>query len=141
MGLDPEDGAKYLMKVIQDPGGDFSTVAQGAFSQQSLGFPVGTIWTGSIVNTPGKGYEVFTIGMVNNSTGFPAPTPEVWGVHATLKAIDCDTIQFDYDFFGAYRWESKKTPFTSPPDYLVVPPPFSETYKRMPLSCTACVKP
>jgi len=132
--------AKYLMTIIQDPGGDFVALGDGAFSQISFGLPVQTMYSGTIVKGSGRGYEFFSIGMVNNTTNFPAPTPEVWGVHSTVRMTDCNTLVFDYDFFGAYSWPTTKTPFLSQPDYVVVPPPFQETYHRMPTRCTVCSK-
>ena len=122
---------KYLMSIFPGPGSDFTTIGDGAYSLSALGFPVKTAWMGSLVKDRGV-YENYAIGMVNDNTGFPAPTPQVWAVHATVRLIDCDTLRFDYDFFGAYLWASDKTPFLDLPDYVVVPPPFSETYRRMP---------
>jgi hypothetical protein len=134
------DLTKYLMTVIPGAGGDFIGIADAAFSLSTLGFPVKTVWPGLTIKGSGKSYEMFSIGMVNSTASFPAPAPEVWAVHATARMVDCDTLHLDYDFFGAYYWPTDKQPFLSPPDYVVVPPPFTETYRRMPAICTQCPK-
>ncbi len=131
---------KYLMTVIPGPGGDYTATADGAYSLDALGFPVKTIWSGSIVKGSGKDYEFFAISLLNKTSAFPAPTPDLQAVHATARLTDCNTLQFDYDFFGGYLWPTDKIPFLSVPDYVVVPPPFSETYHRMPATCTQCAK-
>lgn len=134
------DAAKYLGHILPGAGSDFSTVFDGAFSLGALGFPVKTVFAGSILKTQGA-FEFYAIGMVNDSTSFPAPAPQVYAVHATVRVIDCSTLRFDYDFFGAYLWSSNRIPFVDPPDYVVSPPPFSETYRRMPTDCPQCGKP
>jgi hypothetical protein len=130
--------AKYLLSITRDPGGDFTMVGYASFTQETLGYPITTAFSNSILKNRRKGYEGYGIGMVNNTTAFPAPSPEVWAAHYTVRFLDCNTIELDYDFFGAYLWASNKTPFIDPPDYVVVPPPFSETYRRMPTVCPQC---
>ena len=99
-----------------------------------------TIWTGPVVQNNGV-YEHYIISLWNASGEFPAPTPEVQAVHATFKFIDCNTLELDYDFFGAYLWTSNKTPFVDDPDYVPVPPPFTEVYHRVQAgSCPQCQK-
>jgi hypothetical protein len=83
-----------------------------------------------------KTLEFSSISLATNTTGFPAPTPEVWAVHGFVKFTSCDSIKIDYDLFGAYYWTSNKVPFVSDPDYVVVPQPFTETYLRMPVKRT-----
>jgi hypothetical protein len=131
------DAAKYLAVITPGASNDFNLVFDGAYSLTTLGFPVKTIWSGSIVRT-NTTFDLYAIGMTNASTGFPAPTPDVWAVHAKVRLTDCNTLHIDYDFFGAYYWSSNKTPFVDLPDYVVAPPPFSETYKRMPTTCQQC---
>ena len=133
------DVAKYMTHIYPAAGNDFRILGEGAFSQVTLGFPVMTSYGGSIIKNQ-HGYEAYSIGMVNDTTNFPAPTPQVFAVHAAVRLIDCDTLRFDYDFFGAYLWNSNKIPFVDKPDYVVVPPPFSETYRRMPTRCPQCEK-
>lgn len=130
--------AKYMLTIIQDPGGNYTMVGAAAFTQQSLGYPVTTPFMNSIVKLPGNRLEFFGTGMVNQSDGFPAPNPELWALHGTATMIGCDTLQLDYDFFGAYFMPTNKKPFSDYPDYVVVPPPFSETYTKMPLTCPLC---
>jgi len=131
--------AKYMVTITADSGGHFSMVGVGAFTQASLGYPVTTSFSNSIVKNQGN-WEFFGTGMVNQSSEFPAPNPELWALHGTARLIGCNTLQLDYDFFGAYFMPTDKTPFLSNPDYVVVPPPFSETYQKMPTKCTVCGK-
>lgn len=132
--------AKYMLTIIQNPGGNYTMVGAAGFTQESLGYPVTTPFMNSIVKLPGNRLEFFGTGMVNNSNGFPAPTPEVWALHGTARLISCNTLQLDYDFFGAYFMPMDKKPFIDNPDYVVVPPPFSETYTKMPTTCPLCGK-
>ena len=130
--------AQYMLTIIQDPGGNYTMIGAAAFTQQSLGYPVTTPFSSSIVKLPSNRFEFFGTGMVNTSDGFPAPTPELWALHGTARLTNCDSLQLDYDFFGAYFMPTDKKPFFSSPDYVVVPPPFSETYKKMPTKCVQC---
>jgi hypothetical protein len=131
---------KYLLTIIANPGGDYTMTGYAAFTQATLGIPVTTTFSNSIVKVGRRAWEFFGIGMINKSAGFPAPTPEVWALHGTARLKDCNTLQLDYDFFGAYLLPTEKKPFISPPDHVIVPPPFSETYERMPTTCTQCSK-
>jgi len=132
--------AKYLLTVIPDGSGDFTMMGNSAFSQAALGFPVQTAYSGAIKKGRRNFYESFGIQMVNANNAFPAPTPEILAVHATVRLVDCDTLIFSYDFFGGYYWSTMKTPFLDVPDYVVVPPPFTETYHKMPTTCKQCAK-
>lgn len=136
--------AKYVMVITHDQGDRYNGVSQGAFSGADLGFPLATIFAGSMVKGRGNSYEGFAIGMMNSTTSFPylptdpAANPQVWAVHSNVYLVDCNTLREDYDFFGAYQQPTDKIPFVSAPDYVVVPPPFSETYRRMPTKCLQC---
>jgi hypothetical protein len=129
---------KYMLTIIQDPGGNYTMIGSASFTQASLGYPVTTPFTTSIVKRPGNRLEFFGTGMVNSNGGFPAPNPELWALHGTARMTSCDSLQLDYDFFGGYFMPTDKKPFLSSPDYVVVPPPFSETYTKMPTTCTQC---
>lgn len=129
---------KYMLTIIQDPGGNYTMIGSASFTQASLGYPVTTPFTTSIVKRPGNRLEFFGTGMVNSNGGFPAPNPELWALHGTARMTSCDSLQLDYDFFGGYFMPTDKRPFLSSPDYVVVPPPFSETYTKMPTTCTQC---
>jgi len=133
------DAAKYLTYIAPGAGSDFSLVSDGAFSLGTLGLPVKTIYTGSITRNQGK-FDVYAMSFVNDTTAFPAPVPQINAAHATATLVDCDTLRFDFDFFGGYLWNSNKTPFVDTPDYVVSPPPFSEVYHRMPTTCPQCAK-
>jgi len=130
--------AQYMLTIIQNPGGNYTMIGAAAFTQQSLGYPVTTPFSTSVVKLPGNRLEFFGTGMVNKSDGFPAPNPELWAVHATGRLTSGDSLQLDYDFFGGYFTPTDKRPFISNPDYVVVPPPFTETYNRMPTKCALC---
>ena len=137
------DATKYLMTIVPRPGpGDsYTAIGDGAYSLAALGYPVKTTWSNTLVRRHGHRpatYDVYGIGMVNNNAGFPAPSPDIQAVHGIAYLVDCNTLKFDYDFFGGYFWPTDKIPLLSPPDYVVVPPPFSETYRRMPTKCTQC---
>lgn len=100
-------------------------------------------FSNSIVKIRGNKGEFFGTGMVNNSSGFPAPQPELWALHGVATLATCSTLKLDYDFFGAYLMgtyltPTDKKPFIDTPDYVVVPPPFSETYQKVPLTCKQC---
>ena len=133
------DAAKYLGYITPGAGNDFSTLFDGAYSLGTLGFPVKTVYSGSISKNQ-RTFDFYAVGLVNDTTAFPAPVPQINAVHATVTFIDCDTLRFDYDFFGGYLWNSNKAPFLDPPDYVVSPPPFSEVYRRMPTACPQCPK-
>ena len=134
--------AKFLLTITQTPGGDYTISFGPAFSMADMGLVVATACNGSITKTPGKDYEVFAIVMANRTPGHPAPTVDVMGVHGFVRVIDCNTIRIDYDFYGGYLadsiWTLGKMPFLDIPDYVPNPPPFSETYRRMPTTCAQC---
>ena len=136
--------AKYVMTVIPNPGGDYTTIGFGAFTQASLGYPVTTAFPGITIKGHGKKWEFFGTGMVNTSDKFPAPNPELWAVHGTGTLIENCILKLDYDFFGAYYVPTvvpfDKKPFIDPPDYSLIPPVFSETYQKMPVKCPLCPK-
>ena len=136
--------AKYVMYITHEKGEQYSTVSQGAFNAGDVGFPLATIYSGQIVKVRENKYDGYAIGMMNTTANFPflptdpAANPQVWAVHSKSHLVDCDTMQINYDFFGAYLWTSAKTPFADAPDFVPVPPPFTETYKRMPMKCAYC---
>jgi hypothetical protein len=118
-----------MLTIIQNPGGNYTMIGAAALTQQSLGYPVTTPFSSSVVKLPGNRLEFFGTGMVNQSDGFPASNPELWAVHATGRLTNCDSLRLDYDFFGAYFIPADKKPFIDNPDYVVVPAPFSEIHK------------
>lgn len=130
--------AKYMLAIVEDPGGNYTMAGLPGFSLATWGFPVLSDFWSVLLKVPGDHVEFFGTGLLNSSTNFPAPNAELWAVHGTGYLTACDSLQLDYDFFGAYFIPTDKVPFTSPPDYVVVPPPFSETYTRVPTKCTQC---
>ncbi len=130
--------AKYMLTIIANPGGNYTMLGYAGFTQVNLGYPVTTTFSNTIVKGPGKKWQFFGGGMVNQSASFPAPNPELWALHGTARLTDCSTLKLDYDFFGAYLMPTTKIPLMDKPDYVVVPPPFSETYQRLPTTCGQC---
>ncbi len=131
-----------MLKVLRS---DYTLSFGPAFSMSDMGLVVATTCNGSITKMPGKDYEAFAIVMANRTPGHPAPTVGVMGVHGFVNIVDCNTIRIDYDFYGGYLansiWTLGKMPFLDVPDYVPIPPPFSETYRRMPTTCAQCPKP
>jgi hypothetical protein len=137
---------RYLLTLVPRAGfgESYTLIFNGAFSSTAIGYPVATAFTGTVTRRYWQGDNPYAItfgGMMNKSSGFPAPTPDVWALHATAKLTDCDTLVINYDFFGGYLWPTDKVPLVSPPDYVPVPTPFSETYKRLPTTCSQCKTP
>ena len=131
--------AKFLLTIIPRPGlsEDYTL-----FFHLSLASPPGaggTPATGAILrhnSRHGVTYELLAVTLQNFSG--TSPTPDVWNVHAIGQLDGCDTLTFTYDLWGGYFWPTTKTPFLDPPDYLMAPGPFTETYHRMPERCTVC---
>ena len=73
---DGSPAAKYMLTITTDSGQHYTMSGAAAFTQASLGYPVTTTFSNSIVKT-GAGWEFFGAGMVNQSAAFPAPDPEV----------------------------------------------------------------
>lgn len=139
---------KYLLTLTPRGifGDSYNLVFNGAYSMAKapspmVPIPVTTPFTGVVIRNywgSSAPYIVTFAGMMNTSDAFPAPTPQVWALHATAKLTDCNTLEIDYDFFGAYLMPMTKVPFVDQPDYVPVPPPFTETYKRVPVTCSIC---
>lgn len=85
--------AKYMLTITADSGQHYTMSGAAAFTQASLGYPVTTTFSNSIVKT-GAGWEFFGAGMVNQSAAFPAPDPEVWALHGTARLVGCDTLSW-----------------------------------------------
>jgi hypothetical protein len=132
------DQVKYLLTILPGARSDYTLIWSGAYAPAGIGYAAVTIVTGSIIRVPGGGFEAFAIAMANRVN--IGPTPEIVAVHANLRFADCNSLTFNFDFFGAYAWVSNKTPFLDPPDAIPGPTPFTETYKRMPTICAFCGK-
>ncbi len=139
---------KYLMTIIPDERAyifnqgrsiSYTLFFHASSSLAGMGFPVGTPASGSIIKRYSKSgwtIDAYAIAMPNHQEF--GPTPDIFAVHATGQMTDCNSLTLNYDFFGGYLWTSNKIPFTDAPDYVPVPPPFTETYKRMPTKCAQC---
>jgi hypothetical protein len=99
-----------------------------------------TLINGSVVKGPRGSYEAYAVGLANKANF--GPMVDLLAVHADVSFTDCNNIAFKFDFFGGYSWNTlaTKTPFLDPPDFVPVPPPFTETYRRMPTVCKVCVQ-
>lgn len=135
-----EGTSKYVATIVPTRANHYSAVFDGAYSMAPLGFPVKTIWSSQFVKQNKGEYEYkgTAIGLLNRSAEFP-PTgpPEIGAVRFHAKLDGCDTLKMVYDFFGGYFW-GDKVPFRDPPDYIVAPTPFEETYRRVPTVCPVC---
>jgi hypothetical protein len=71
-GGSPE--AQYMLTIIQNPGGgNYTMIGAAAFTQQSLGYPVTTPFSSSVLKLAGNRLEFFGTGMVNRSDSFQHP--------------------------------------------------------------------
>jgi hypothetical protein len=148
-----DNGAKYLLTIV--PSGYkwtvtpfpritpvYTVVGQAAFKPM---VQVLTLYTGEMVHERGTNYRSQIIAMVNQSDqppgqGSPANFPEVWAARSRGVMVDCNTMNFEIDFFAVYLWSSNKVPFKDQPDSSRLAPGvvIKETYHRMPAECAQC---
>lgn len=134
---------KYISTITPIAGQTFAITSDPVFDNGSFGYKGWTSWSGQIVKTTAKGYVTQVIGMFTTSSELPPPpnSYELDGARARMEFLDCDTLQFTYDFFGAY-FDLNKVPFVDAPDLNYLPPGgIVETYHRMPGRCPACSLP
>jgi hypothetical protein len=134
---------KYVSTITPITGATFAITSDPVFDNSSFGYKGWTSWSGQLLKTTAKGYVAQVIGMFTTSSELPPPpnSYEIDGARAHMEFIDCDTIQFAYDFFGAY-FDLNKVPFVDPPDLNYLPPGgIVETYHRMSSTCPACSLP
>ena len=131
---------KYISTITPINGQTFTITSDPVFDNASFGYKAWTPWSGVIIRTTANRYVAQVIGMFTTSSELPPPANsyEIDGARAWVQLIDCDHLQFTYDFFGAY-FDLNKEPFVDHPDLNYLPPGgIVETYHRMPSSCPAC---
>ena len=134
---------KYISTITPITGETFAITSDPVFDNASFGYKAWTSWSGKIIRTIARRYVTQVIGMFTTSSELPPPVNsyEMDGARAWVEFIDCDNLQFSYDFFGAY-FDLNKVPFVDPPDLNYLPPGgIVETYHRMPVTCPACSLP
>jgi hypothetical protein len=138
-----ENGAKYLMTVVPAMPNHYTVVFQAAFKPR---VPILTQYTGEMRHVKAAIFDTFIIAMVNNSELPPDPgadstRPQVWAVRSRGEIKDCDTFEFEIDFFVVYNWRGDLVPFKDAPDTHRLAPGnvIRETYHRMNAAvCTEC---
>ena len=131
---------KYISTITPTTGQTFAITSDPVFDNASFGYKGWTSWSGQIIRTRAGRYVTQVIGMFTTSSELPPPANsyELDGARAWVQFIDCDHLQFSYDFFGAY-FDLNKVPFVDPPDLNYLPPGgIVETYHRMHITCPAC---
>jgi hypothetical protein len=135
------DSAKFQLTIISRPGGGedytlFFHIAQAPPPPMTVATPSSGSIFRRYVGT-GATYEILFMLLVNTADALTTP-PTLLALHGTAQLTDCNSLTITYDFFSGYFWPTTKIPFQSPPDFPVAPTPFTETYLRMPTSCTVC---
>jgi hypothetical protein len=134
---------KYISTITPVTGQTFAITSDPVFDNASFGYKAWTSWSGELVKITARRYVAQVIGMFTTSAELPPPVNsyELDGARAWVEFIDCDHLQFSYDFFSAY-FDLSKIPFVDPPDLNYLPPGgIVETYQRMPTTCPACSLP
>ena len=136
-----EGTVKYLGSITPIDGSTYTLLFDGAYSTKDIGFPVKTIFAGTFKAQKYGEYlfEGSGGGLANPSDAMPPKTgPAILVVHFRMRFEDCNTLKFDYDFFGGYFMGNGKVPFVDVPDFFPAPVPIHETYKRLPINCPLC---
>jgi len=131
---------KYISTITPITGQTFAITSDPVFDNASFGYKAWTPWSGEIIRTTARRYVTQVVGMFTTSSELPPPANsyELDGARAWVEFIDCDHLQFSYDFFGAYL-DLNKVPFIDPPDLNYLPPGgIIETYQRILTTCSAC---
>lgn len=131
---------KYLITIVPSTGNHFAISSEAVYSQAAWGYTAWTSWSGELVKLNDGRYLAQEISMYTNNTEMQPPPNafELDAVRGWMEFIDCGTIKFSYDFFGAY-FDLNREPFIDPPDVNYLPPGgISETYSRMPTKCPVC---
>ncbi len=131
---------KYVITILPATGNRFPMTSEGVYSQAAFGYTAWTSWTGELVKLSHGLYVAQEISMYTTSPEMqpPSNSVELDAVRGWMEFIDCNTVKFSYDFFGAY-FDLNKIPFVDPVDLNYLPPGgITETYRRMPGKCPAC---
>ena len=130
--------AKWLLTVVPIGPGRFSIVSDQGFTPAIAKL---SPFSGRLDQLQNGELVGQAIALANASSVPPpqgGPNPEVWAIHETGRLTDCDTLDFDIDFYGVYIWG--RTPFIDLPDGSRLPPTgvVHETYRRMATTCEVC---
>lgn len=130
---------KYLLTIAPTGPNTFSVRAEVLLALGDLGLPAWTSWSGEFKKSKPGLFVGQYISLYTTSSEVPPPPDsyELDAVRAYLKFSDCDNINITYDFYGVY-FDLAKVPFLEVPDISVDTTGMSETYRRMPTSCTVC---
>jgi len=131
---------RYVITLTPISETRFAMRGEGAYSQAAWGYTGWTSFSGELIKRKDGRYVGQEIAIYTTSPEMQPPlnSIEVDGVRGWMKFIDCDSVQFSYDFYGAY-FDLNKVPFVDPPDVNYLPPGgISETYRRIPTRCPAC---
>lgn len=134
---------KYLTTITPIEGNTFAIRGEAVYSQGAWGYTGWTSWSGELVKTKDGRYVDHSISMYTTSFEMQPPVGsfELDAVRGWMEFLNCDTIQFTYDFFGAY-FDLNKLPFVDLPDLNYLPPGgITESYSRMRTKCPACEVP
>ena len=127
-GSDATPGMKYLLRITAGPAGRYAVTYELGFVPK---IPRLSPYSGEMVKTP-KGFVVYSLALANLVLG--GPPPDIWAVRAQMEFEGCDTLKSTIDFIGLYKW-GDKVPFLDVPDTFA--PLGTETYRRMPTTCSA----
>lgn len=133
-----ENSAKYLLTVVATEPGHYSVVYDQGFTPA---IPKLSPFVGRLAQVRHGGLVGQVIALANLSAVPPpqgGPNPQIWAAREFGHMVDCDTLEFEIDFYGVYAWG--KVPFVDPPDGSRLPPSgvIRETYLRMPIQCEVC---
>lgn len=134
---------KYILTITPVTGQRFAMRGEGAFDNAALGYKGWTSFSNQLGKLEDDRYVSYGIGMFTTSSELPPPliSLELDGIRGWMEFIDCDNIKFTYDFFAAY-FDLNKVPFVDQPDLNYLPPGgITETYRRMPTTCSVCEAP
>ncbi len=132
-GSDTSPGMKYLLRITAGPAGRYAVTYELGFVPK---IPRLSAYSGEMVKTI-NGFVVYSLALANLDPTPPplgGPPPDIWAVRAQMQFESCDTLKSTIDFIGLYKWGTK-VPFLDVPD--TSPPLGTESYRRMPTTCSA----
>jgi hypothetical protein len=132
---------KYLLRITAGPAGRYAVTYEIGFVPKIPGL---SAYSGEMVKTH-NGFVVYSLALANLVSTPPplgGPAPDIWAVRAQMQFEGCDTLKSTIDFIGIYnggaQWGTK-VPFLDVPD--ISPALGTESYRRMPTTCSAGVCP
>ncbi len=130
--------AKYLLTITQTYFGHYTYSYDEGFTPA---VPKLSEYSGELVRVGFNTYVGRAIALANMSSAPPNAggiPPQIWAIRETGRLTDCNTMEFDIDFFGVYQWG--RIPFVDQPDASKLPVEgvIHETYTRMARKCAVC---